>query len=115
MGIAGSADIFQVKMMKLMATLEVMRANIYDLLCITKDPGRPSRKIRVGSFQMARCELGSKYLQIKLLSKRNRISWVYLLARWNETTTQEGTVDTFTDTAQNVKDLQKFLGMVQYY
>ena len=36
MGIAGSPDIFQAKMMELMATLEFVRAYIDDLLCITK-------------------------------------------------------------------------------
>ena len=36
MGIAGSPDIFQAKVMELMATLEFGRAYIDDLLCITK-------------------------------------------------------------------------------
>ncbi len=36
MGIADSTDIFQAKMMELMATLEFVRAYIDDLLCITK-------------------------------------------------------------------------------
>ena len=36
MGIAGSLDIFQAKMIELMATLEFVRAYIDDLLCITK-------------------------------------------------------------------------------
>ena len=35
MGIAGSPDIFQAKMMELMATHEFVRAYIDDLLCIT--------------------------------------------------------------------------------
>jgi len=36
MGISGSPDIFQAKMMELMSTLEFVRAYIDDLLCITK-------------------------------------------------------------------------------
>ena len=36
MGICGSPDIFQSKMMELMATLDFVRAYIDDLLCITK-------------------------------------------------------------------------------
>jgi hypothetical protein len=36
MGFAGSADIFQVEMGNLMATLEYVRAYINDLLIITK-------------------------------------------------------------------------------
>ena len=36
MGIANSPDIFQSKMMELMAALEFVRAYIDDLLCITK-------------------------------------------------------------------------------
>ena len=36
MGIIGSPDIFQAKIMELMATLEFLQAYIDDLLCITK-------------------------------------------------------------------------------
>ena len=36
MGIAGSPDMFQTKMMELMVTPEFVRAYIDDLLCITK-------------------------------------------------------------------------------
>jgi hypothetical protein len=36
MGIAGSPDIFQTKMSKLMVALEFMRTYLDDLLCITK-------------------------------------------------------------------------------
>jgi hypothetical protein len=35
-GIAGSPDIFQGKMLKLMETLEYVRAYLDDLLCISK-------------------------------------------------------------------------------
>jgi hypothetical protein len=37
MGIAGSPDIFQAKMMKLTESLEYVRAYIDDLLCISRD------------------------------------------------------------------------------
>jgi hypothetical protein len=36
MGIAGSPDIFQEKMLELMETLEYVRAYLDDLLCISK-------------------------------------------------------------------------------
>lgn len=36
MGIAGSPDLLQTKIMELVATLEFLRAYIDDLLCITK-------------------------------------------------------------------------------
>jgi hypothetical protein len=36
MGVAGSPDIFQSKMLELMATLEFVRTYLDDLLCITK-------------------------------------------------------------------------------
>jgi hypothetical protein len=36
-GIAGSPDIFQARMMKLMESLECVRAYIDDLLCISKN------------------------------------------------------------------------------
>jgi hypothetical protein len=37
MGIAGSLDIFQAKMMTLMESLEYVRAYIDDLLCISRE------------------------------------------------------------------------------
>jgi hypothetical protein len=37
MGIAGSPDIFQAEMMKLMESLEYVRAYIGDLLCISRE------------------------------------------------------------------------------
>ncbi len=37
MGIAGSPDIFQAKMMELMESLEYVRAYIDDLLCISRE------------------------------------------------------------------------------
>ncbi len=37
MGIAGSPDIFQAEMMKLMESLEYVRAYIDDLLCISRE------------------------------------------------------------------------------
>ncbi len=36
MGVAGSPDIFQAKMLELMATLEFIQTYLDDLLCITK-------------------------------------------------------------------------------
>jgi hypothetical protein len=37
MGIAGSPDNFQAEMMKLMESLEYVRAYIHDLLCISRE------------------------------------------------------------------------------
>eukprot|EP00804_Cyclotella_cryptica_P003931 CCRYP_016112-RA/>CCRYP_016112-RA protein AED:0.26 eAED:0.27 QI:0/-1/0/1/-1/1/1/0/276 len=115
MGIAGSPDIFQSKMTELMATLEFVRAYIDDLLCITK-----------GTLEdhLAKLELVLSRLQdanLKVNARKSNFCAIeteylgYILSRGNKTTTQEGTVDTCTDTAQNVKDLRRFLGMVQYY
>ena len=44
MGIAGSPDIFQSKMMELMESLEYVRAYIDDLLCISRGPPRKTRR-----------------------------------------------------------------------
>ena len=101
MGIAGSPDIFQAKMTELMATLEFVRAYIDDLLCITKgtlEDHLAKLDLVLSRLQDANLKVNAR--KSNFLCHRNRIPWVHSLTRWNKTTTQKGTVDTCTDTAQ---------------
>ena len=67
-GYAGSADIFQAEMRKLMEALEFVRAYIDDLLVITR-----------GTLEdhLEQSGIESQCRQIVLLYPRNRISWLY--------------------------------------
>ncbi len=60
MGIAGSPDIFQAKMMELMESLEYVQAYIDDLLCISRGSLEPSRQTRGGSQATLQCWLKSQ-------------------------------------------------------
>ncbi len=102
-GVAGSPDIFQSKMMELMATLEFVRTYLDDLLCITKgdleDHLQHLRKVlirlrdaglKINADKSKFCALETEYLG-------------YILTR-----------DALKPPT-NVKELRRFLGMVQYY
>eukprot|EP00804_Cyclotella_cryptica_P006700 CCRYP_008641-RA/>CCRYP_008641-RA protein AED:0.32 eAED:0.30 QI:0/-1/0/1/-1/1/1/0/549 len=110
MGIAGSPDIFQSKMTELMATLEFARAYIDDLLHITK-----------GTLEdhLAKLELVLSRLQDARKSNFCTIETEYL----GYILSQEGikpqpkkvqSIHALTP-PKKVKDLRRFLGMVQYY
>ena len=118
MGFAGSADIFQVEMGNLMATLEYVRAYIDDLLVITKgslddhldklkqvfirlrDAGL---KINATKSVFCFCAQETEYLG-------------YILTR-DGIKPQPKKVQSILalNPTNNVKELQQFLGMVQYY
>ncbi len=59
MRISGSPDIFQAKMMELMATLEFVRAYIDDLLCITKRTLEDHLANRLSRLQDAHLKVNS--------------------------------------------------------
>ncbi len=68
MGYAGSADIFQAEMMKLMEALEYVRAYIDDLLVITRGTLEDHlEKTKGGSQEAARSGIESQCRQIVLL------------------------------------------------
>eukprot|EP00804_Cyclotella_cryptica_P025341 CCRYP_012439-RA/>CCRYP_012439-RA protein AED:0.43 eAED:0.43 QI:0/-1/0/1/-1/0/1/0/196 len=67
MGIAGSPDIFQSKMMELMATLEFIRAYIDDLLCITKGTledhlAKLESNLKINACKSNFCAIETEYL-----------------------------------------------------
>eukprot|EP00804_Cyclotella_cryptica_P006302 CCRYP_010141-RA/>CCRYP_010141-RA protein AED:0.41 eAED:0.30 QI:0/-1/0/1/-1/0/1/0/449 len=116
MRIAGSPDIFQSKMMELMATLEFVRAYIDDLLCITK-----------GTLEdhLAKLELVLSRLQdanLKVNARKSNFCAIeteylgYILSREGIKPQPKEVQSILVLTPpKNVKDLHRFLGMVQYY
>ena len=116
MGISGSPDIFQAKMMELMATLEFVRAYIDDLLCITK-----------GTLDdhLAKLELVLSRLQdanLKVNARKSNFCAIeteylgYILSRDGIKPQPKKVQSILALTPpKNVKDLRRFLGMVQYY
>eukprot|EP00804_Cyclotella_cryptica_P026075 CCRYP_013930-RA/>CCRYP_013930-RA protein AED:0.66 eAED:0.59 QI:0/-1/0/1/-1/0/1/0/271 len=116
MGIAGSPDIFQSKMTELMATLEFVRAYIDDLLCITK-----------GTLEdhLAKLELVLSRLQdanLKVNARKSNFCAIeteylgYILSRDGIKPQPKKVQSILALTPpKNVKDLRRFLGMVQYY
>eukprot|EP00804_Cyclotella_cryptica_P011980 CCRYP_004452-RA/>CCRYP_004452-RA protein AED:0.26 eAED:0.42 QI:0/0/0/1/0/0/3/0/454 len=116
MGVACSPDIFQAKMSELMATLEFVRTYLDDLLCISKgnleDHLTKLRRVfirlqdadlTVNARKSSFCAMETEYLGyalsrdgIKPQSKKVQAILALTLP-------------------QNVKQLRRFLGMVQYY
>jgi hypothetical protein len=116
MGVAGSPDIFQSKMSELMATLEFVRTYLDDLLCITKGSLRDhldklrevfnklqEAGLRVNADKSKFCAIETEYLGYILTRdgikpQTNKVQAILALKPPN-----------------NVKELRRFLGMVQYY
>jgi hypothetical protein len=118
MGMSGSADIFQVKMMDLMETLEYVRAYIDDLLCITRGTLEDhldkleevlrrlsNAGLKVNAAKSFFCTHEIEYLRYMLTRTRGginpQIKKVQAILAINP--------------PNNVKELRHFLGMVQYY
>ncbi len=116
MGIAGSPDMFQEKMSNLMATLEFVRTYLDDLLIITKGSLEDHLEklsmvltrlqeagLRINADKSNFCTLETEYLG-------------YILTR-NGIKPQPNKVQSILALAppKNVKELRRFLGMVQYY
>ena len=116
MGVACSPDIFQAKISELMATLEFVRAYIDDLLCITK-----------GDFvdHLAKLKLVLQRLQdanLKVNAVKSNFCAVeteylgYILSRDGIKPQPKKVQSILALTPPtSVKELRRFLGMVQYY
>eukprot|EP00804_Cyclotella_cryptica_P004887 CCRYP_004939-RA/>CCRYP_004939-RA protein AED:0.40 eAED:0.34 QI:0/0/0/1/1/1/2/0/530 len=116
MGVACSPNIFQAKMSELMATLEFVRTYLDDLLCISKgnleDHLNKLRRVfirlrdaglTVNACKLSFCAMETEYLGYVLSRdgikpQPNKVQAILALT-----------------TPQNVKQLRRFLGMVQYY
>ncbi len=116
MGFAGLADIFQAEMGNLMATLEYIRAYIDDLLVITKGSlDDPLNKLKHVFIQL--CNAGQKFNATKSVFCAQEIEYLgYILTR-GRIKPQPKKVQAILvlNPPNNIKELQRFLGMVQYY
>jgi hypothetical protein len=116
MGIAGSPDIFQAKMSELMVALEFVRAYIDDLLCITK----ASLEDHLDKLKMVLTRLRDAGLRIN--ARKSFFCAIeteylgYILTRTGIKPQPKKVQAILAITPpKQVKDLRKFLGMVQYY
>jgi len=117
MGFAGSADIFQAEMMDLMESLEYERAYIDDLLVITR--GTLEDHLEQQREVLRRLhDAGLKVNAAKSFFCTHEIeSYLgYILARGGIKPQQKKVQAILViNLPNNVKELRKFLGMVQYY
>ena len=116
MGIAGSPDIFQAKMSKLMAALEFMRTYLDDLLYITK----ASLDDHLNHLRLVLTRLQKVVLKInapKSTFYATETEYLgYILTRTG-IKPQRKKVQTILAISppKQVKDLHRFLDMIQYY
>jgi hypothetical protein len=116
MGFARSADIFQAEMGNLMATLEYVRAYIDNLLVITKGSlDDHLDRLKHVFIQLHDAEL-KIYAAKSFFCKQETEYLGYILTRGG-IKPQPEKVQTILmlNLPNNVKELQRLLGMVQYY
>jgi hypothetical protein len=116
MGVAGSPDIFQSKMSELMAALEFVRTYLDDLLCIT----RASLEDHLEKLKVVLTRLQDAGLKINADKSKfcaHETEYLgYVLTRdgIKPQTNKVQSILALTSPT-NVKELRRFLGMVQYY
>ena len=116
MGIAGSPDIFQEKMSGLMESLEYVRTYLDDLLVITKSSyGDHLEKLRVVLTKLQDANL--KVNAAKSTFAMAEVEYLgYILSREGiKPMPEKVSAILAINPPTNVRELRKFLGMVQYY
>jgi hypothetical protein len=116
MGIAGSPDIFQSKMLELIEDLEYAQAYLDDLLCISRSTLDDHLK-NLEEVLRCLCNAGLKVNAEKLTFCALEIEYLgYILTR-DAIKPQSNKVQAILaiQLPTNVKELRYFLGMVQYY
>ncbi len=116
MGIAGSPDIFQGKMLELMESLEYLRAYRDDLLCISK-LSLEDHLEKLEELLRQLCNAGLKVNAAKLIFCALEIEYLgYVLTR-DGIKPQSNKVQAILaiKPPTGFKQLRHFLGMVQYY
>ncbi len=116
MGIAGSPDIFQSKMLEPMEDLEYVQAYSGNLLCISRSSLEDHLE-RLEEVLRCLCDAGLKVNAEKLTFCALEIEYLgYILTR-EGIKPQSITVQAILaiEPPKNVKELRHFLGMVQYY
>jgi hypothetical protein len=116
MGFAGLADIFQAKMGNLMATLEYVRAYIDDLLVIAKS----SHDDHLDKLEQVFIQLRNAGLKVNaaklFFCAQETESLGYILTRGGiKPQPKKVQAIPALNPPNSVKELQQFLGMVQYY
>jgi hypothetical protein len=116
MGIAGSPDIFQEKMLELIESLEFVRAYLDDLLCISKVSLEDHLdKLEVILWQLR--DAGLKVNSAKSTFCTLEIDYLgYVLTRDGiKPQSNKGQAILVIKPPTGVRQLRQFLGMVQYY
>ncbi len=116
MGIAGSPDIFQAGMMKLMESLEYVRAYIDDLLCISRESFDDHLDKLKEVLKRLR-EAGLKVNADKPTFCALEIEYLGYIISKNRIKPQSNKVQAILviQPPKGVNQLRHFLGMVQYY
>ncbi len=115
-GIAGSPDIFQSKMLELMEFRDNVQAYLYDLLCISRS-GLEDHLKKLEEVLRLLCNAGLKVNAQKSTFCALKIEYLgYILTR-DGIKPQSNKVQAIIviQPPTNVKKLNHFLGMVQYY
>eukprot|EP00970_Alexandrium_tamarense_P007288 scaffold1320_cov130-Alexandrium_tamarense.AAC.2 len=116
MGVAGSPDLFQSKMSALMANLEYVSTYLDDLLILSKGTFDDHLEKMVKVFERLR-EAGLRVNAAKSTFATDEIEYLgYILSRAGIKPQPEKVQAILAiNPPKNVKDLRKFLGIVQYY
>eukprot|EP00804_Cyclotella_cryptica_P006720 CCRYP_008657-RA/>CCRYP_008657-RA protein AED:0.37 eAED:0.37 QI:60/-1/0/1/-1/0/1/0/153 len=116
MGIAGSPDIFQTKMSTLMVVLEFIRAYLDDLLCITKVNLEDHRdKLKMVLTRLLKAGLRGNAQKSSFCTFETEYQSYTLTYTGIKPQQKKVQAIVAISLLKNVKDLCKFLGMVQYY
>ncbi len=116
MGIAGSPDFFQSKMLELMEDLEYLQAYLDDLLCISRSSLEDHLK-KLEEVLRRLCNMGLKVNAGKSTFCALEIEYLgYILTRDGIKPQSNKVQAKLTiQPPTNVKELRHLLGMVQYY
>ncbi len=115
MGIAGSPDIFQGKMLELMESLEYVQAYLDDLLCISRSSLEDHLK-KLEEVLRRLCNVGLKFNAEKSTFCTLEIEYLgYILTRDGIKPHSNEVQAILSNCQKGLKQLRYFLGMVQYY
>ncbi len=116
MGIASSRDIFQAKISELMVALEFVRVYIDDLLCITRASlDNHLQKLREVLTRLRDAGLKVNACKLKFCSTKTEFLGYVLTTDGIKPQTKKVQAILTLTPPTGVKDLRRFLGMVQYY
>ena len=116
MGIVGSPDIFQAKMLELMVALQFVKTYLHDLLCITRASLEDHLEKQREVLTRLR-EAGLKVNARKSKFSTKETKYLGYVLTTNGIKPQQKKIQTILALTlpTGVKDLCRFLGMVQYY